>query len=471
MPPMHRRLRRIPRDMHYDARELVVAPVLLWCQNLREPNATPVVALVIWVRPERPLHSDEEHGRQPIPERVLGCPATASILCTPFCFAEMRMSRTRAIHVLDAPDLTPEQLLHVDLVLQRSAHILHVHPKHVLDLTDVICNELARLANCPVAHEDPEDVLLHSRAFTKGRQPAPTESFRCTEGLDSVSEKRRRITLAPPELLSREEALSRGDCQPSLFVWPDVLRGEGGSLVGESAHGTAVRHVRSVRTASLHVRVDDPPNRLHPKEHLRDRIHEARVAQVGNAPSTAAPLQLTQHVLAGNSVGVRAQVPARRQRPQQLRHAARVASGQHGSHLGPPVSRSPRRASATPSTAPATRRTTCGRRRICDAPVLSPARPRPLPRPAGPASGAMNAAGTFSASPGPSACEDSGVRTADAAAGAPSAAAAPAASSTPACSPSPAELPAERDGPSGNARGTVGGAGAELDSGAAPSPR
>ena len=72
MPAMHRRPRRIPRDMHYDARELVVAPVLLWCKNQREPNATPVVALVIRVRPERPLHGDEEHGRQPIPERVLG---------------------------------------------------------------------------------------------------------------------------------------------------------------------------------------------------------------------------------------------------------------------------------------------------------------------------------------------------------------------------------------------------------------
>ena len=376
MPPMHRRLRRIPRDMHYDARELVVAPVLLWCQNLREPNATPVVALVIWVRPERPLHSDEEHGRQPIPERVLGCPATASILCTPFCFAEMRMSRTRAIHVLDAPDLTPEQLLHVDLVLQRSAHILHVHPKHVLDLTDVICNELARLANCPIPHEDPKDVLLHSRAFPEGPPLGAGLDSRCTEGLDSVSEKGCRITLAPPELLGREEAPSRRACQPSLLVRADVLRGESGSLVGESAHRTAVA---VQRTASLHVRVDDPPNRLHPKEHLRDRIHEARVAQVGNAPSTAAPLQLTQHVLAGNSVGVRAQVPARRQRPQQLRHAARVASGQHGSHLRPPVSRSPGRASATPSTAPATRRTTCGRRRICGPRLVASAAAAPAP--------------------------------------------------------------------------------------------
>ena len=127
------------------------------------------------------------------------------------------------------------------------------------------------------------------------------------------------------------------------------------------------------------MRVDDPPNRLHPKEHLRDRIHEARVAQVGNAPSTAAPLQLTQHVLAGNSVGVRAQVPARRQRPQQLRHAARVASGQHGSHLRPPVSRSPGRASATPSTAPATRRTTCGRRPICGPRLVASAAAAPAP--------------------------------------------------------------------------------------------
>ena len=72
MPRIHRRPRRIRGDMHYDARELVVAPVLLWRQNLREANATPVVALVKPVKPEGPLHGDEEHGRQPIPERVLG---------------------------------------------------------------------------------------------------------------------------------------------------------------------------------------------------------------------------------------------------------------------------------------------------------------------------------------------------------------------------------------------------------------
>ena len=263
----------------------------------------------------------------------------------------MRMSRTRFRCVFGPPDLPPEQLLQVDVVLPRSAHILHVDPKDVLDLTNIICNELARLANCPIPHEDPEDVLLHSSAFPKTIPLATRGVFRCTEGLDSVSEKGRRITLAPPELLGREEAPSRGLCQRSHFVRPDVRRGEGGSLVGESADGAAVT---AQRTASLHVSVDDPPDRLHPKEHLRDRIHEARVAQVGNAPSTAAPLQLTQHVLTGNSISLRAQVAARRQRSQQLRHVARVASGQHGSHLVPPVSRSPGRASATPSTAPAT---------------------------------------------------------------------------------------------------------------------
>ena len=267
----------------------------------------------------------------------------------------MRMSRTRFRCTFDAPDLAPEQLVQVDVVLPVSAHILHVDPKNVLDLTDIICNELARLANCPIPHEDPKDVLLHSRAFPE-RPPLGTGvHFRCTDRLDSVSEKGCRITLAPPELLGREEAPSRRVCQPSLLVRPDVLRGESGSLVGESAHRTAVA---VQRTASLHVRVDDPPNRLHPKEHLRDRIHEARVSVarqvIGNAPTTAAPLQLTQHVLTGDTVGGLAQVPIRRQRSQQFVHVARVASGQHGSHLVPPVSRSPGRASATPSTAPAT---------------------------------------------------------------------------------------------------------------------
>ena len=96
MPSMHRRPRRIPRDMHHDAREIVLAPVLLWCQDLREPNATPVVALVLPVQAEEgPLHGDEEHRRQPIPERVLGRIATASILTCPLCLAEMRIFRTR----------------------------------------------------------------------------------------------------------------------------------------------------------------------------------------------------------------------------------------------------------------------------------------------------------------------------------------------------------------------------------------
>ena len=71
VPTIHGRPARI-WDMHDHARELVDAPVLFWRQNLREPNATPVVLLVIRVRPERPLHGDEKHGRQPIPERVLG---------------------------------------------------------------------------------------------------------------------------------------------------------------------------------------------------------------------------------------------------------------------------------------------------------------------------------------------------------------------------------------------------------------
>ena len=101
-------------------------------------------------------------------------------------------------------------------------------------------------------------------------------------------------------------------------------------------------------------------------------------------------------------------------------------------------------------------------------PVAPPARSRPRPRPAGPPSGAMYAGGIVSDWPGRSACEDSGVRTADAASGTTSAAAALAASSTPASSPTPAELPAERGRPSGDARGAVGSAGAELDSGATP---
>ena len=355
MPSMHRRPRRIPRDMHHDAREIVLAPVLLWCQDLREPNATPVVALVLPVQTEEgPLHGDEEHRRQPIPERVLGRIATASILTCPLCLAEMRIFRTRFRGAFDALDLPPEQLLQVDVVLKGSAHILHVDQKDILQLTTVICNEFARLANCPIPQEDPEDMLLHRTAFPK-RPPLTTrrrEDFRGSEGLDSVSEKGRRITLArPQEVIRREIPLSRGPCQRSHFVRPNVRRGEGGSLIGESAYGAAVA---VARTALLYVRVDDSANRLHPKEHLRDRIHEARVCQVGNATSTAAPLQLMEHVLTGTSVGFHAQVAARRQRSQHIRHVARLASGHHGSHLVSPVSRSSGRASATPSTAPAT---------------------------------------------------------------------------------------------------------------------
>jgi hypothetical protein len=266
-------------------------------------------------------------------------------------------------------DLPLEQLLQVDLVFLSFAQLLHLHVKLILDLTGIL-NEVALPAKSPVANEDAEDVLLHSRA--------PRKRLVCifSEGLEGASEKLIRITLAFSELLHRKETVTRGPSQRSLQIWPVALHGESGSLGGESAHGTVVA---VARTALLHVREDNLPNRLHAKEHLRDRVHEARIAQVANAPSTAAPLQLTQHLLAGNSVSLRAEVTARRQRSQLLRHVARVASGRHASHLVPPCQSSPGRASATPSTAPATRRPTRGRRRICGPRRVAAAAAAPAP--------------------------------------------------------------------------------------------
>ena len=370
MPTMHRRPRPGPWDMHNHAREVVVAPALLRRQSLREPNAPPVIGLVVRVRTERPSHGDEQNGGQPVEESVLGCSFIASpakISRDPFSIAEVRVGWTRKINAIDKLDLPPEQVLQVDHVFPTRAHLLHVHKEHVLNLASIL-HKVALLAKRPVASENPENVLLDGTT-SPVRLP-----FHCTEGLESVSEELIGITLARPELLHRKDPVTRGDRERGLLVRPVTLHRKRVSLGGESAHGAAEP---APRTAPLHVRVEHPPDRPHAEEHLRDRIHKARFPLVTNPPTSAVPLQLTQHMLPGDSICKGAQVQARRQRLQQLRHAARGASRQHGYDRVPPDWTSPGAASAPPGTSAATRGRTCGPRRVPGA-AAAPAPPRRL---------------------------------------------------------------------------------------------